>query len=717
MVEEEKDQLKADVDFELGEESRGAFITANQEKLSRRSPPREVKLSDKIDSNIGLLNFFRFLGICHSVMVDHDPETGEVNYQSSSPDELALVKAAGDHGIKLTKRTKDYVELVENGVQWEYRILAEFPFNSDRKRMSVIFEENGRYYVYWKGADSIMSPRIRWKQGEEIKVFNDLEKFAIEGLRTLVMGQKEISSKDYHEFSNLYNELQTSNLRDKEEKIFDLYDQYEMGLEYVGASAIEDKLQDKVPETIAKLMSANIRVWVLTGDKQETAIEIAKSCQLIQKGMEVVILTIKGIQKSKFDEWRNTLKEMISEFKLKHKIRDEDAGKGFKNVNPRDNLAIVIDGPTLEIILGVKEIELEFFSFALYAKSVVCCRVSPKQKAMVVKLSKYKKGSISLSVGDGANDVPMIMQANIGVGIRGKEGTQAVRSADYAISQFMFLQKLILVHGRLGYRRVAWVICYYFYKNILLVFTEIYFAFYNGFSGQIYFADWLPMLYNALWTSLTWLFAFSFEKDVMKETYKIPSLYAAGQKREYFSYLTFWKWVFLSIYHGMIIFFGCTYGLKGIISSDGKTLGLWFASTTAFSWIIHLVTLKLVIELLFLNWIVLVAGGVSLVLYWAFVIVFNTHPFALFFQPQIDNVYFEMFSNGQFWIALFLLPVIALIPDATIKYFNQLYRPTTSDIALMRLKELQDSPDSESDFYEFRSKASTKKGKLIYYQL
>mmetsp|Transcript_32658 Transcript_32658/g.37272 ORF Transcript_32658/g.37272 Transcript_32658/m.37272 type:complete len:149 (+) Transcript_32658:1237-1683(+) len=141
-----------------------------------------------------------------------------------------------------------------------------------------------------------------------------------------------------------------------------------------------------------------------------------------------------------------------------------DAKKGFKGVMPKNNLSIVIDGPTLDVVLGDKETELQFFSFALYAKSVVCCRVSPKQKALVVRLAKYKKGSISLSIGDGANDVPMIMEANVGVGIRGKEGTQAVRSADYAISQFRFLETLILVHGRYGYRRISWIVCYYFYK-------------------------------------------------------------------------------------------------------------------------------------------------------------------------------------------------------------------------------------------------------------
>lgn len=145
---------------------------------------------------------------------------------------------------------------------------------------------------------------------------------------------------------------------------------------------------------------------------------------------------------------------------------------------------MVVDGATLDIILGNPEIEKPFFRLGLTASSVICCRVSPDQKAQVVKLSKkYGKTWISLSIGDGANDVPMIQEANIGVGIRGQEGSQAVRAADYALSQFSFLLKLVLVHGRIGYRRISFVVLYYFYKNIVLVFTEIYFPFFNAYSG------------------------------------------------------------------------------------------------------------------------------------------------------------------------------------------------------------------------------------------
>ena len=164
-------------------------------------------------------------------------------------------------------------------------------------------------------------------------------------------------------------------------------------------------------------------------------------------------------------------------------------------------MALVIDGFTLNFVMKDPILKNYFFVLGIYANSCICCRVSPKQKADVVKLSKTYGQWITLAIGDGANDVSMITEAHIGVGIFGKEGTQAARSADFAICQFRYLEKLLLVHGRWNYRRVSLFICYYFYKNCTMVFTEIFFAFFNGFSGQIFFLDWLPMLFNAVWTS------------------------------------------------------------------------------------------------------------------------------------------------------------------------------------------------------------------------
>ncbi|CAI2367483.1 unnamed protein product [Moneuplotes crassus] len=663
----------------------------------------EKGLKDERKQSKDLTEFFKFMVLCHAVMVDRDPKTDQIIYQSSSPDESALVEGSKEVGIVLKDRTKDTMTISIDGEEEAYEICIEFPFDSTRKRMSVVIQKNNKYYLLTKGADNIMNPRINWKEGEKEKIESDLHQFAIEGLRTLVMAQKEITHQTFIDLKNRIDELEASTLVNKEEMIFDVYDQYEGDLNFVGASAIEDKLQDKVADTISILIEANIRVWVLTGDKQETAIEIAKACQLIQKGMEEEILTI-DFDNIKLKEptiiIHDEIKRIYDKYGIKHTIDDvngDDTKTRKKKMIPfKDaqetipSLSIVIDGPTLGVVLGDEELEFEFFKLAILAKSVICCRVSPKQKALIVKLAKYKEKSISLSIGDGANDVPMIMEANIGIGIRGKEGTQAVRASDYAISQFRFLQRLILVHGRYGYRRISSVVCYYFYKNILLVFTEIYFAVFCGFSGQIYFADWLPMLYNSLWTSFTCFFAYSLERDIpTEESEKSPHLYSAGQKREYFSYLKFWKWIILSIYHGLIVYFGCTCGFRYAVNLDGHTETLWFVSSTAFTIIVHLVTFKLLIELLFLNWIVIAAGIGSVILYWLCALFLNSSYVSSILQPNLEGIYFRMLTSVPTLLSLLLVPCIALLPDMTLKYFSQLFNPSDSDTSISEHKEIQ----------------------------
>lgn len=387
--------------------------------------------------------------------------------------------------MKLVETTGGYYFIKEQNAneKVKYKVHAEFKFDSDRKRMSVLIEENGKFFLYTKGADNQMISQINFSGKEEEDVLKGhLYKFAVQGLRTLVMGKREVSTKEKDEIvDGIYN-IQSSADKNKGEQLFNLYCKHEVDLTYVGASAIEDKLQDKVPETIDKLMQANIRLWVLTGDKQETAIEIAKSCQLIQPGMEMIELSIPMKDRKKLEEesdeqfhrrieaekqeYKDELREKIvkakNEYLKNAKITEEEDifREPLKKLKfEGDQIALVIDGPTLGLILEDEELGRAFLSVGLYSKSVICCRVSPKQKSEVVAIvNKVKPGCIRLSIGDGANDVPMIMEANIGVGIRGKEGTQAVRSSDYAISQFKYLEKLLLFHGRLGYRRVSWMV-------------------------------------------------------------------------------------------------------------------------------------------------------------------------------------------------------------------------------------------------------------------
>ena len=589
--------------------------------------------SDKKDKE-GLLDFFNLLALCHAVF----PEKTDrgILYQGSSPDDVALVQGASQMGFEFA--SKDFNDLtlrnqLTNEIsQWEQK--AEMPFDSDRKRMSVIVKDKNskKLMLLSKGADNVMFSDNRVFLSPES--FDEIDKvlniFSKEGLRILVMAQKFLDNDYFNDWERRHNEA-----RNKGQSLNNFYAEMETNLNFVGCSAIEDKLQDGVPEAIHTFLSCNIRVWVLTGDKQDTALEIAKSCMLIDESMHVLILST---DPEKVEE---KLKEVMRELNLdalddKQGVLDLNEITSYIRENLDKDLSVVIDGSTLEIVLNNYELSKIFFYISVAAKSVVCCRVSPKQKAKVVNLTKQYGPWITLGIGDGANDVPMIMEAHIGIGIQGKEGTQAVRSADYAIGQFRFLEKLLLVHGRNGYTKIARFICYYFYKNILMVVTEIFFALYNGFSGQIFFADYLGTMFNAFFTSWPCFFTFSLERDHdLKICKKFPVLYKAGQLNYYFNLKEFWKYIIYAIVHSLFAFYIPTMALQNIISSDGETFNHWQVATVSFSLVINIVTLKLLIISNFWNVINLGSSVFSVGFYFVVLFVLCSQTFAQNFQNEV----------------------------------------------------------------------------------
>ena len=311
----------------------------------------------------------------------------------------------------------------------------------------------------------------------------------------------------------------------------------ETDLTLIGATAIEDKLQEEVPETIEKLLEADIHVWMLTGDKQETAINIAKSCRLHREGTEMFIVNATTVE-----EARAEVQEQLAELQ-------KDGVVGHSN-----NITLVTDGKSLEFTL-LPELREDFISLCTSCRAVVCCRVSPIQKAEVVELVREHTGAITLSIGDGANDVAMIQKAAVGVGISGNEGLQAANSADFAIAQFRFLSRLLFVHGAWNYSRISKVILYSFYKNITLYIIELWFALYNYWSGQILFERWTIGFYNMIFTSAPPVALGLFDRSCSAETRELyPSLYHSSQRSEYFNQREFWKWIGNSLIHSVLLF-------------------------------------------------------------------------------------------------------------------------------------------------------------------
>ncbi|KAM3965408.1 ATPase phospholipid transporting 8B isoform 1-T3 [Aphomia sociella] len=559
--------------------------------------------------------FFRLLALCHTVMPEQ--KNGRLEYQAQSPDEAALVSAARNFGFVFRERSPNSITIEVMGNTEEYDLLCILDFNNVRKRMSVILRKDGEIRLYTKGADNVIYDRLKANQGDvKSKTQEHLNKFAGEGLRTLALAWRPLEERGFAEWKRRHQAAALA-LHDRDEQLDAIYEEIETDLLLMGVTAIEDKLQDGVPETIANLSMAGIKVWVLTGDKQETAINIGYSCQLLTDDMAEVFV-IDGVSHDDVDrqlaKCRDSIR-VVNTF-LPHASTSASKPQGGAAANgarpspgraanvklnapavsvvtfsneymsggpqtadsheatndDTNGFAIVINGHSLVHCLHPK-LEEKFLDVVLQCRSVICCRVTPLQKAMVVELIKKSRKAVTLAIGDGANDVSMIKAAHIGVGISGQEGMQAVLASDYSIAQFRFLQRLLLVHGRWSYYRMCKFLRYFFYKNFAFTVCHFWFAFFCGFSAQTVFDEMFISVYNLFYTSLPVLALGVFEQDVSDATsLQFPKLYAPGHTSQLFNKTEFIKSTLHGCFTSLVLFL-IPYGTyKDGLAPDGKIL-------------------------------------------------------------------------------------------------------------------------------------------------
>ncbi|NXS32434.1 AT8B3 ATPase, partial [Pomatostomus ruficeps] len=495
-------------------------------------------------------------------------------YQAASPDEEALVLAARSLGYVFLARTQDSITIRELGRTRTYEVLAMLDFNSDRKRMSVLVRDpQGTIRLYTKGADTVILERLRGRGPKETLTERALDRFAEETLRTLCMASREVSEAEFRAWSRRHGEAALL-LQDRARELDRLYEELEQNLQLLGATAIEDKLQDGVPETIQLLKLGNIKVWVLTGDKQETAMNIGYACRLLTDDMEILEeKEVRSHQHSQCPQLVSNPPSSHSEILQAYwESNNNLSGSGDapcqqRTEAPCHKRAIIVSGDFLDKILHTGEVlkekrgwpwlwlrcdsaeaaqhqgalvEKAFVELASSCQAVICCRVTPKQKALVVQLVKKHKKAVTLAIGDGANDVNMIKTADIGVGISGLEGLQAVQCSDYALAQFRFLRRLLLVHGRWNYLRVCKFLRYFFYKTFAGLLAQVWFAFHSGFTAQPLYEGWFLALYNIFYTAYPVLSVGLLEQDVSaKKSLEFPELYVVGQQDELFNYRVF----------------------------------------------------------------------------------------------------------------------------------------------------------------------------------
>ncbi|KAK4261232.1 hypothetical protein QN277_004260 [Acacia crassicarpa] len=642
--------------------------------------------------------FFRCLAICHTVLPEGDESPEKIKYQAASPDEAALVIAAKKFGFFFYRRTPTAIYVRESHVEKKgqlqdtsYEILNVLEFNSTRKRQSVICRyPDGRLLLYCKGADTVIYERLADGADDIKKLTREyLEQFGSSGLRTLCLAYKELSIHAYEIWNEKFVQAKSS-LSDRDKKLDEVAELIETDLILIGSTAIEDKLQEGVPACIETLQRAGIKIWVLTGDKIETAINIAYASNLISNEMKKFIIS------AETDAMRE-VEERGDPVEIAHFIREEvkkqlksslEEAQSYLRSLSGQKLALVIDGKSLMHALD-PSLRVMLLNLGLNCHGVVCCRVSPLQKAQVTRLVKKGANKITLSIGDGANDVSMIQAAHVGVGISGMEGMQAVMASDFAIAQFRFLADLLLVHGRWSYQRVCKVITYFLYKNLTFTLTQFWFTFQTGFSGQRFYDDWYQSLYNVIFTALPVIVVGLFDKDVSASlSRKYPGLYMEGIRNVFFKRSVVATWAFFSIYQSLILFNFVILPSSGAKNSAGKTLGHWDVSTMAYTCVIVTVNLRLfMICNSVTRWHLIAVGG-SILAWFIFTFIYSV--------VKLGNEHFVIYvimSTPYFYLTLLLVPFAALFGDFVFHGIQRWFFPYDYQI----IQEIhRDEPESSN---------------------
>ena len=649
-------------------------------------------LNIKFDKNEKLIEeFWKVLSLCHDCII----ENGE--YIGTSPDNLELVKSASLQGFKFdySENNNELILIIGNlnGEKKKkiYQKLKKIEFSSDRKRESIIIKDGNLYKLYCKGADSIIEERLLKNSiPNEILQKNKyyVNFFSSKGFRTLYIAMRILTEKEYENFILQIEEAELD-FEKKEEKLKEIYNLIESNLTLLGTTIVEDKLQDKVPKTIKDLRNAGIKIWMLTGDKLNTAYNIALSCNLINKKMKIFIIEGIEIKKNEnlVDINQEEREKIILDFYKKYqKFKGE-----YYSMSKNFEFSIMLDEKVINTINENKELEKIFIKIAKNAISVICCRISPLQKSQIVKMIKNnEKNKITLSIGDGGNDVSMILESHIGIGIYGEEGLRAIQNSDYGIGEFKILRRLLLFHGQVNLMRNSDMIIYFFYKNFVFTIIHFFYGFYNNFSGQTIIDDWFIIFFNLIFTSIPLGVRGVLDLDLKDDDgiliYKLESfIYFDNVKNLKFNFWNFSLELIKGILQSGFNFFICINIVNSAIDKNGYLGCLWFISVNLFSNIILIVTIDLIVFTkyhTFLNFSLIFFC--TFFLYFLFIIIVQN--FTFFNSYGIMNL---AFNSIKMWLCLFLVSGTCFIWELGILTYKTCFVVNVSNL-LKEVKNLND---------------------------
>ncbi|KAJ9464754.1 putative phospholipid-transporting ATPase 7 [Diplonema papillatum] len=618
------------------------------------------------------------LALCHTVVPFQVPDSDQYEFEGTSPDEVALVRCAAENQFLLRRRTGKTITLAVEGVDHTFEVLDELEFSPTRKMMSIVVrDEHGTTLLLTKGADSsvlrqLSGPDHSPKDLSTVESY--LVGYATKGFRTLCFGWRTVPEAEYAAWKRGWDAMQID-MAKTEDDVDAMCLKLETGLLLTGACAYEDKLQEEVPETIKFFTDASVVVWMLTGDKLETGIEIGRTCGLAD-GAEVFVISIAKVTGAQTTEEQ---KVDIVEARLEEGIRALQKDDGKK-------LALAIDGPTLNVIFASDErLAPLFVSFSGKITSAMCCRLTPAQKGTIVNMFRKRTGLPTLAIGDGANDATMITAASVGIGIIGLEGSQAELASDYAIPRFRHLKRLLAVHGRYALYRNALCICFSFYKNLVLTSCQVMFAFFSGYTGMTVFDGWLLAIKNTALTSLPPLLMTCFEKDLgeaaLVDQASGPLLYKQLADGLYFDTKTIATWFTTGFVHGCLIFWSVfPYLLRDDTDTElGKTTGLLTSGTLMLGCVIYIICAKAVLHLRHTTSIQLLGVGISVLFYPTVLLVYSSAT-SVWGDTQFYQLANAVLSDPKYWLYCILSSVgFVSAFDLACHFAQRQFRPTLRD--------------------------------------
>ena len=687
-----------------------------------------ISYKNIIKSSVNYIHeFWIALALTNECIVKYEKD--DIKYMGTSPDDLELVKAAMNQGYKLIETSKDTKILKIGEKKYSFEILKVLGFSSERKRMSIIVKDKNGIKLYIKGADCEISKRLSKssKKNENYKtISNGLIDFSKKGLRTLMVAFRRINNEDYNSWVNKLHEDEL-NIENKHKLIDKLYDIIENNLTLIGGTVVEDKLQDNVPETIKELRAAGIKVWVLTGDKLDTAKNIGYSCNLLSE--EQKLFTLKVIQNDElivkddpfremnlfFKEFQDFINELVKKYNLdskyynnffsgtssfgcnneeiiseQSKSQDENASykssettiinfeifKCLKEKQILEPFSIIIEAPILYGLFKDDSTTKQFMNIAYHSNTVICCRVSPSQKSQVIqKMKEFDDSAVTLAIGDGGNDVSMIMEANIGIGIYGEEGLSAAQASDFAIGEFKLLKRLLFIHGRTNLYRISKMILYFFYKNFLFTMTQFYFSFLCLASGQTIVDDWYITCYNLIFTALPLCVRAITDSDINLNDKKITKKNLAllyQENRDTYKSFTFFR-LLTNLIKGMIIsFFIYLLLIPHELLGPGYNKNLWYLSLKSYISILIVVSMNLLINSHFISYLLPLSIGITTFFFFFIFLVLNHYGFLFNFNSKATIG--TSLCSPQLYMSVILISCFNFVYDYTAKliriYFN-----------------------------------------------